>query len=249
MDMLDLQHLISYWSGLPLQANFIIAMNLLGALALGMLVGYERAYNGRAAGMRTYGLVCMASCALTVLVGYAPHWFGGFGSPVQPDPTRVVQGIVSGIGFLCAGVIMKDGLSINGLTTAASLWAAAATGVMVGVGFYAAAIILACLSMLSMTTGRVIQARLPSIESLGVELTFRQGQVPKEEVIVAGAAKLGYVANMSRLSITSTDGQAVWRFPIETKTSGRTRHSRARLAKHLAAQPYIQSFSLEPSRH
>jgi putative Mg2+ transporter-C (MgtC) family protein len=129
----DLQH---YWSGAFLAANAFIGLNLVGALLLGMLVGYERSYNGWAAGMRTYGLVCMASTALTVFVGHASLWYGGSVASVQADPTRVVQGVVTGVGFLCAGVIVKDGLSISGLTTAASIWAAAAIGVMLGVGFY-----------------------------------------------------------------------------------------------------------------
>jgi putative Mg2+ transporter-C (MgtC) family protein len=115
-----------YWSSAFLAANGFIALNLLGALLLGMLVGYERSFNGRAAGMRTYGLVCMASTALTVFVGHAAFWYGGTAGTVSADPTRVIQGVVTGIGFLGAGVIMKDGLSISGLTTAASIWAASA---------------------------------------------------------------------------------------------------------------------------
>ncbi|KWA83722.1 magnesium transporter MgtC [Burkholderia ubonensis] len=246
--MLDLAYLEGYWQGMPLQANLIIALNLLGSLLLGMLVGYERAYHGRAAGMRTYGLVCMASCALTVFVGYSSEWFGGAGSPVHPDPTRVVQGIVSGIGFLCAGVIMKDGLSINGLTTAASLWAASAIGIMVGVGFYAAAVTMAGLALLSMTTGRVIQDLLPSKESLGVMLQFKPGPSPVEAAVVARALEKGYVAQMSRLSISSEDGKMVWRFPLEA-ASGSVKGNRAELARELAALPYLHSFSLEPARH
>lgn len=246
--MLDLAYLEGYWRGMPLQANLIIAMNLLGSLLLGMLVGYERAYHGRAAGMRTYGLVCMASCALTVFVGYSSEWFGGAGSPVHPDPTRVVQGIVSGIGFLCAGVIMKDGLSINGLTTAASLWAASAIGIMVGVGFYAAAVILAGLAMLSMTIGLEIQKHLPTKESFGVMLQFKQGPGPLESAVVARALEKGYVAQMSRLSISSEDGKMVWRFPLEA-ASGSVKGNRAELARELAALPYLHSFSLEPARH
>jgi len=62
--------LASYWSVNELTTNLIVFMNLLGALLLGALVGYERAYHGRAAGMRTYGLVCMASAGLTVIAGY-----------------------------------------------------------------------------------------------------------------------------------------------------------------------------------
>src|SRR4030095_9473041 len=123
---LMLGQLEHYWSGAFLAANAFIGINLVGALVLGMLVGYERSYNGRAAGMRTYGLVCMASTALTVFVGHAPLWYGGSFPALAADPTRVVQGIVTGIGFLGAGVIMKDGLSISGLTTAASSWGASA---------------------------------------------------------------------------------------------------------------------------
>ena len=93
--------LSDYWSGSFLAANAFIALNLLGALLLGMLVGYERSYNGRAAGMRTYGLVCMASAALTVIAGYSVNWYGGHAVPsaLGGDPTRIIQGIVTGIGF------------------------------------------------------------------------------------------------------------------------------------------------------
>ena len=77
-----------------------------------MLVGYERSYRGRAAGMRTFGLVCMASAALTVFVGETRYWYGGAAMPNPADATRVVQGIVTGIGFLGAGVIIKDGINI-----------------------------------------------------------------------------------------------------------------------------------------
>lgn len=246
--MLDLSTLEGYWQGPPLQANILIGMNLLGSLLLGMLVGYERAYQGRAAGMRTYGLVCMASCALTVFVGYSSAWFGGMGSPVNPDPTRVVQGIVSGIGFLCGGVIIKDGLSINGLTTAASLWAAAAIGILIGVGFYGAAVILAGLAMLSMSIGSALQHRLPAKEGFGVMLQFKQGMGPSEAMIVASARARGYVALMSRLSIHSENGLEVWRFPIEA-LNGSVKLSRSDFARELATLPYIQSFSLEPARH
>lgn len=142
MPPLETSNLYAYWSSSFLGANTFILLNLLGALILGMLVGYERTFRGRAAGMRTYGLVCMTSAGLTVLVGLPTYWYGGHSSVVAGDPTRVIQGVVTGIGFLGAGVIMKDGFHISGLTTAASIWASAAIGIMVGVGFYAAAIFL-----------------------------------------------------------------------------------------------------------
>ena len=82
------------------------------ALLLGLLVGYERSYHNRAAGMRTYGIVCMASCALTVFAGYPGFLVGQADTSHLPiDPTGWCRGIVTGIGFLGAGVIMRDGLA------------------------------------------------------------------------------------------------------------------------------------------
>lgn len=63
-----------YWSLPVLEINLLLFANLFGALLLGLLVGYERSYHSRAAGMRTYGIVCMASCALTVFAGYPGFW-------------------------------------------------------------------------------------------------------------------------------------------------------------------------------
>jgi putative Mg2+ transporter-C (MgtC) family protein len=172
------QSLQQYWESDILVANAFIGLNLVGALLLGMLVGYERSYQGRAAGMRTYGLVCMASTALTVIVGYAPLWYGGMNARAAFDPTRVVQGIFTGIGFLCAGVIMKDGLSIRGLTTAASIWAVSAVGILLGAGFYAAALLLSLLCATSMSFLRRIEARLPGQSSLDVTIKYRERHLP-----------------------------------------------------------------------
>src|SRR5262245_118264 len=180
------------WQDPAFRANVTIVLTLIGALGLGMLVGYERSYHGRAAGMRTYGLVCMASTALTVFVGFAPLWYGGAAPKIAADPTRIVQGIVTGVGFLCAGVIMRDGLSIRGLTTAASVWAVAAVGVLLGVGFYAAALLLAALCTVSMSLLHRLEVRLPGRATLDITLTFREGFQPRLEELTKGAAARGY---------------------------------------------------------
>ena len=129
----------AYWSKHELFTNGLILLHLVGALLLGLLVGYERSYHGRAAGMRTYGLVCMASAALTIVSGYPEFWYGGGTGAIAPvDPTRVMQGVVTGIGFLGAGVIMREGFTISGLTTAASIWSSSVIGILVGAfaGYY-----------------------------------------------------------------------------------------------------------------
>src|SRR5436190_23906633 len=120
MNPLSMARLFAYWDAPEPGANAIVILNLLGTLVLGALVGYERTFRSRAAGMRTLGLVCMGSAAFTVVCGYAHVWFGGqFPSASSESVTRVIQGIITGIGFLGAGVIVKEGAQISGLTTAA----------------------------------------------------------------------------------------------------------------------------------
>ncbi len=210
----------SYWSLPIIRVNLLVFSNLVGALMLGLLVGYERSYHSRAAGMRTYGIVCMASCALTVFAGYPEFWWGlgGTHSAVPVDPTRVVQGIVTGIGFLGAGVIMRDGLNISGLTTAASIWATSGIGVLVGVGFYAAAILLTVLSAALMMWGGKFEARLPSLAALGVTLTFHDGVDPYELKIKEVLRDWGYAVAEGSLHISSQGHKVTWQFVMVART-------------------------------
>lgn len=241
----NLQH---YWSGDFLAANAFIGLNLVGALLLGMLVGYERTFNGRAAGMRTYGLVCMASAALTVFVGHASLWYGGTAPHLQADPTRVVQGVVTGIGFLGAGVIMKDGLSISGLTTAASIWAASAIGVLLGVGFYAAALLLAVLCMLSMSMLHRLEGLLPGRSTLDVTLTFRPGNPPSFDELSGIAEGHGYRVLRNSLGITFADSCPVWRFSVVALDRSRATLPAA-LAQEIAATEGVAGFNIVPVRN
>ena len=98
-----------------------IAVRIIVALVAGALIGYERSYRGRPAGFRTHALVCMASAMLMLVTVYEAHWVRDLGE-ARLDPTRMAQGIMTGIGFLGAGVIMQEGFSVRGLTTAASIW-------------------------------------------------------------------------------------------------------------------------------
>lgn len=113
-------------------SDLVFAIRLLIAAVLGGLIGFEREIHGRAAGLRTHILVCVGS-ALMMLTSI--HMIslsqGGAG-----DPGRIAAQVVSGIGFLGAGTIMRFKASIKGLTTAASLWAAAGVGLAVGSGLY-----------------------------------------------------------------------------------------------------------------
>jgi putative Mg2+ transporter-C (MgtC) family protein len=116
-----------------------ILVHLLSAAIAGGCIGLERSFHGRPAGFRTHSLVCISSSLLMLVTLYQWQWLPGVAlERVQTDPTRMAQGIMTGIGFLGAGVIVKEGLSVRGLTTAASIWSTAAIGILMGIGFYLA---------------------------------------------------------------------------------------------------------------
>jgi putative Mg2+ transporter-C (MgtC) family protein len=239
----------AYWSSGELATNGIILMNLVGALALGLLVGYERSYHGRAAGMRTYGLVCMASTALVVICGYPSHWFGGqMGEMIGTDPTRVIQGVVTGIGFLGAGVIMREGFNISGLTTAASIWSSSAIGVMVGLGFYLGAMGLAFLSAMSMIFLTKLEAWLPSRHAIAISMRFKVGYEPQEDALRTMALERGYEIAGGSLTIGLHDGKQEWKF-VALALSKRSGHPLAKLAAEMAHFPGIDSFSVTHARN
>jgi putative Mg2+ transporter-C (MgtC) family protein len=126
------------------------------------MIGYERSYHGRPAGFRTHSLVCMASSLLMLVTVYEAHWVRATSEAVQIDPTRMAQGIMTGIGFLGAGVIIKEGLSVRGLTTAASIWTTAAIGILAGIGFYFPLALSVILTLGVLSLFRWIEARMPS---------------------------------------------------------------------------------------
>lgn len=244
-----LASLAAYWSGPEVITNIIVFFNLLGALLLGLIVGYERTYHGRAAGMRTYGLVCMASAALTVIAGYPGYWYGGHSAIVASgDPTRVIQGVVTGIGFLGAGVIMKEGLNISGLTTAASIWASSAIGVMVGVGFYAASILLTLLSAMSMMWISRLEKWLPSRPAIAIVMRFKSDYIPREEIITQSMRELGYEIAWGSLLITYQDQHPEWQFVAFSmgKNQGATLTDFAQL---LASFEGVENYRLSHARN
>lgn len=255
MQPLSIEALSRYWSVQEVSINIIVFMNLVGALLLGFIVGYERSYHGRAAGMRTYGLVCVASCAVTVLSGFPGSWFGGAAmlqsagvAVPMPDPTRVIQGIVTGVGFLGAGVIMKEGLNISGLTTAASIWAASVIGILVGVGFYGAAILLTLLSAGCMMYVSRLESWLPSRHAIAVNLHFQPGFMPNEADVQKKFAELGYEVANGSYAIGCQDNVQEWRFvAVAFRQDGLT--PLAGMARHLLEIPGIASFNVAHARN
>jgi putative Mg2+ transporter-C (MgtC) family protein len=146
-------------ASLDLALQLDLALRLLLAGILGAVIGYEREIHDHPAGMRTHLLVSVGSAAFTVLSIY------GFPSEqgAPTDTSRVAAQIVTGIGFLGAGAIIKYGTSVRGLTTAASLWATAAVGMAVGAGWWAVAVVTTAIVVLSLWPLNKVLKRIRSM--------------------------------------------------------------------------------------
>ena len=130
----------------------------LAALLTGA-IGAERELRERSAGLRTYMLVGVGSALFTLVSAYAWSDFVQSGE-VRIDPTRIAAQIVTGVGFLGAGAILRQGLSVRGLTTAAGLWAAAAIGMAAAAGFWVAAVATTAIVMLALAPLRTLEGHL-----------------------------------------------------------------------------------------
>ena len=140
-----------------------VALRLVLALALGAVIGLEREWRDRTAGLRTHMLVCLGSAAFTIISAYAfSEYYTRLpdGTRVIADPARIAAQIVSGIGFLGAGAIFQSRGNVRGLTTAASLWMMAAIGMAAGAGEYAVAIISTVLIGLVLVAFRQFSRRI-----------------------------------------------------------------------------------------
>jgi putative Mg2+ transporter-C (MgtC) family protein len=126
------------------------------AAVLGGAIGFERELRDREAGLRTHLLVCLGSALFTIVSAYGFREFLTSGDQViRADPTRIAAQIVTGIGFLGAGAIIRQGLSVRGLTTAATLWVAAAIGIAAGAGYYPGAVLGTVVTLIALWPLRI----------------------------------------------------------------------------------------------
>lgn len=249
MTIPDPTTLASFWSPTIIHGNVILVMHLLGSLMLGMLVGYERSYHGRAAGMRTFSLVCMASTGIISAFGYPELWFGGqHVTAITVDgPSRVIQGIVTGIGFLGAGVILHEGRSVSGLSTAASIWSAAAIGILVGLGLYMTAISLALLCAFSMSIVLQFERWLPKQKRYFFELTYTSEIVPDSAALKNLAAGFGLTLRLDTVGVSLSKSHQYCSF---TATSAAQNHTDINgLANALRGINGLEKFTITPARN
>jgi putative Mg2+ transporter-C (MgtC) family protein len=225
--------------------TFEIIIHLVSALIAGGIIGLERSFHGRPAGFRTHAIVCMASSMLMLVTLYQWEWLPQiYIENIRSDPTRMAQGILTGIGFLGAGVIFKEGPTVRGLTTAASVWITSGIGILIGIGFYIPAILATIFTLCILTLFRWIEEILPSHYFAHFTVKFDQNKILPEYELVSFLRNSGFTtANMSyRLS----DDKLTFEYKMIIRTANQK--NLAKLAVDLRTQiEGMASFHISPS--
>ena len=220
-----------------------IFIRLIVSVVLGAVIGFERSFHGRPAGLRTHALVSCSSSLLMLFTAF--QWDLLSGVPLETirvDPTRMAQGIMTGIGFLGAGVILKDGLTIRGLTTATSVWMAASIGIVVGMGFFSAAAIATLATLLILSVFGWFEKILPthSFSRLTVRCKCKD-HIDKDSLFEL-VGKHHFKASNPSYSLQDEGRFIEYQLTINTKFNSNTQS----LAEELVVNPLISEFSITP---
>jgi putative Mg2+ transporter-C (MgtC) family protein len=218
-------------------------LRLVIAVVAGGLIGLERSYNGRPAGFRTHALVCMSSSLLMLLT--VNQWALLNEAPIETirvDPTRMAQGIMTGIGFLGAGVIMRERYTIRGLTTAASIWITAAIGILIGMGDYLPAAWATLFSLGTLSLFRWLESKLPSLEfaKLSVKSLKKDDLIEEDLIEILTHHQIRSTSRSYHLE----DERKLLHY--EMTILARHTQQFKKLADTLSQMEEIQEFSVEP---
>lgn len=217
---------------------------LVGAVIAGGVIGMEREWRGRPAGFRTHILVSLSSCLLMLAALHQAHWaFQDLPRDnIMTDPTRMAHGVLTGIGFLCAGVIVRQGFSIHGLTTAASLWMTSALGLLFGAGLFGLAMIGTVITGLILVALKLVSGRMPSRVTAEISVAWKRGDdATARQVMALLAVPGGHVTTGSHgLSEDGTRQIRCWRMRIDD------RKKLDRLSADLVSLPGVIVFQIAP---
>jgi len=217
---------------------------VLGAVIAGGVIGIEREWRGRAAGLRTHILVSLASALLMLAAMSQADWaFRALPDEnIVTDPTRMAHGVLTGIGFLCAGVIFRTGFSIHGLTTAASLWITSALGLLFGAGLYGLGVLGTAAAATILIGLRLISRALPVRAVVDAEVSWERREPSPEPEIEAALKAVDAAVRYDRFEMID-DGRLArrtWRLKASDEAGLK------RLAERLGATPGVVGFSLDP---
>ncbi|WP_083439215.1 MgtC/SapB family protein [Herbaspirillum autotrophicum] len=215
------------------------------ALGAGGLVGLERSFHGRAAGFRTFSLVAFGSCILMMASSNTTGWH----HPPIPgassmDPQRVLQGIVTGVGFLGAGVIFRDGFTVRGLTTAACIWVVSAIGVLFGIGFYEMGCAATLLTLIVLSLFKRIEALMPSQQYTHLSIGFLRSDAPSEAALRERFRKQGMEIIEIAYGVKDKGDLFEYQATVRTAKIDNIRQ----LVDELRVDPQVIKFRLSPTK-
>jgi len=221
-----------------------MTLHIVGSLVAGGAIGLERSYHGRPAGFRTHTLVCLTSTLLMLVTLYQWNWLPGIPmDTIRTDPTRIAQGIMTGIGFLGAGVIVKEGLSVRGLTTAASIWTTAAIGILIGIGFLFPAILGTALAIGTLSVFRWIESRMPAHNHINFLIRFDKNEVMPEQELRKFVEENGF--RIFNISYRVTEDGNSFEYRMMIRTLNQENVSKFSVA--LRQTEGVRSFRLSPT--
>lgn len=223
----------------------LILSRLFFAFLAGGIIGVERSIHGREAGFRTHTLVCVSSGLLMLLMTFQWQLIPKeFIDTVRTDPTRMAQGIMTGIGFLGAGVIIKEGLTVRGLTTAASIWMTAAIGIVIGLGFYEAALISTIFTVVILSFFRWVESKIPSMKYAELSVRFLRSNQYTDEESLRGLIKEHNIKSFEAGYQLSDQGNAFsYKMTLRTNDMKNFRW----LAQSLMDMEDVHEFRITPS--
>lgn len=220
------------------------AAPILCAIVAGGLIGLEREWKGQAAGFRTHILICLASALLVRAGGSMADWSFDLpaGTQMLSDPSRMAQGVLTGVGLLCAGAIFREGFTIHGLTTAASLWITCAIGILFGAGLYGLGAAGAGVTVVILIALQLVSNALPPRTVIDVQVQWRRDVPPSDAAVEAALA--GPRGRLTSTGHELLEGGDVVRRRFTLRVTGEEwRHD---VADRLCAIPQLTGFRLDP---
>ncbi len=211
-----------------------LAIRIVTGASLGGIIGYERDRHGRPVGLRTHLLVAMASATFMVVSAHFVEFqHYGPGVPVEVDASRIAASVVSGIGFLAGGAILRTGNSVQGLTTAAGLWLVTAIGLCAGAAMYFESVLVTVLGVLALTIVRRFEDKDDRYIHRHIELTLSEDP----EVVSSVAVALNHVG------VIVTDRDYERRFDAKRRT---TVIFDARIPSSIGLGPVVAVLATQP---
>ena len=223
-----------------------VFLRMLCSMAVGTVIGTEREYSGRPAGMRTHILVALGACAVMLTGQMIFAQYSSYGA--SPDPARLAAQVITGVGFLGAGTIIREGPTVRGLTTAASLWAVACLGVAAGGGYFSVALVGMVFTFITLTIFEALQNRLMGQDSGMVFYCLETGDIVAtlEALNLHARRQNAGIRDMRTLRVEGGGYQLLFQVDIG---GFHCKKRRQRFLDGLAAEPVISSIHITGHQH